>query len=70
MSLDDSRKLKLMYFDGPGKGEAIRLICAYAGLSLVDHRFKDRAEFTAMVRQHVMLLIHSAAAGALANWRL
>lgn len=46
---DDSRKLKLMYFNIAGKAEAIRLICAYAGLTLDDHRFKDRSEFAAMV---------------------
>lgn len=45
---DDSRKLKLMYFNIAGKAEAIRLICAYAGLTLDDHRFKDRSEFAAM----------------------
>jgi len=33
-----SRKLKLIYFDIPGKGEAIRLACAYARVPLEDHR--------------------------------
>ena len=30
--------LRLFYFDIPGKGECIRLLCAHAGLSLEDIR--------------------------------
>jgi prostaglandin-H2 D-isomerase / glutathione transferase len=41
-------KLKLYYFDIKGKGEPIRLLCAYAGLDLEDHRFVTRDEFLAM----------------------
>lgn len=40
--------LKLYYFDIKGKGECIRLICAYAGLKLEDHRFESRDQFLAM----------------------
>ncbi|CAJ1395887.1 unnamed protein product [Effrenium voratum] len=40
--------LKLYYFNITGKGEAIRLFCAYAGLELEDYRFADREEFTAL----------------------
>lgn len=36
--------LELIYFDIPGKGEAIRLAAAYAGLPLVDNRI-SREEF-------------------------
>lgn len=36
--------LKLYYFDFRGKGEAIRLYCAYSGLELEDYQFKTRAE--------------------------
>lgn len=40
-------KLKLYYFDIKGKGEAIRLLCAYANLTLEDYRLQlhDRTEF-------------------------
>lgn len=41
-------KLKLYYFDIKGKGEPIRLLCAYAGLELEDHRLITRDEFLAM----------------------
>ena len=37
-------KLKLYYFNSKGKGEPIRLFCAYAGLDLEDHRFAARSE--------------------------
>jgi len=40
--------LKLYYFDLKGKGESIRLICAYGGLKLEDYRFTTRDEFLAM----------------------
>lgn len=40
-------ELKLLYFDIPGKGEAIRLVCAYASLDLEDARV-DREKFLAM----------------------
>ena len=39
--------LELLYFDIPGKAEAIRLAAAYAGLALTDTRFASREEFTA-----------------------
>jgi glutathione S-transferase len=39
--------LELFYFDIAGKGEPIRLACAYAGLPLKDTRL-SREEFTAM----------------------
>lgn len=42
------KKLKLYYFDIKGKGEPIRLYCAYAGLALEDYRFKSGAEFAEM----------------------
>lgn len=41
-------KLKLYYFDIKGKGEPIRLLCAYGGLELEDYRFVTRDEFLAM----------------------
>jgi len=44
----DQPELKLYYFDIKGKGESIRLICAYSGLKLQDHRFESRDEFKAM----------------------
>jgi len=44
----DQPILKLYYFDIKGKGESIRLICAYSGLKLVDHRFSNRDEFLAI----------------------
>jgi prostaglandin-H2 D-isomerase / glutathione transferase len=46
--IEQQPKLKLYYFDLKGKGEPIRLICAYAGLELEDHRFISRDEFLAM----------------------
>ncbi|KAJ8599923.1 hypothetical protein CTAYLR_002867 [Chrysophaeum taylorii] len=39
---------KLLYFDIPGKAEAIRLCFTYAGIPFEDYRFKDREEFLAM----------------------
>jgi len=45
---NDQPTLKLYYFDIKGKGESIRLICAYSGLKLEDHRFSSRDEFLAM----------------------
>jgi glutathione S-transferase len=44
--MEGQPKLKLYYFDIKGKGEPIRLLCAYAGLELEDHRFASRQEFT------------------------
>jgi len=38
----------LLYFDIPGKAEAIRLAFAYLGIEFEDARFKDREEFTAL----------------------
>jgi len=43
--VEDQPKLKLSYFNIKGKGEPIRLLCAYAGLELEDHRFASRQEF-------------------------
>ena len=40
--------MKLYYFDIKGKGEPIRLFCAYAGLELEDIRFGSFAEFLAL----------------------
>jgi glutathione S-transferase len=42
-------KLKLYYFNIKGKGEPIRLFCAYTGLELEDHRFASRQEFTDLI---------------------
>jgi glutathione S-transferase len=46
--IEQRPKLKLFYFDLKGKGEPIRLFCAYAGIELEDYRFKARDEFLAM----------------------
>ena len=46
--IESQPKLKLYYFNIKGKGEPIRLFCAYAGLELDDHRFASRDEFTAL----------------------
>jgi glutathione S-transferase len=47
-NIDQQPKLKLYYFDIKGKGEPIRLFCAYAGLELEDYRFTSRDEFHAL----------------------
>ena len=39
---------KLLYFNFPGKAEAIRLALTHAGVAFEDHRFADRAEFQAL----------------------
>jgi len=44
----DQPDLKLYYFNIKGKGEQIRLICAYSGLKLEDYRFESRDQFLAM----------------------
>ena len=41
-------KLKLVYFDIPGKAEPLRLLMTYAGIPFEDFRFQDRDEFVAM----------------------
>ena len=41
-------QLKLIYFDIPGKAEAIRLALYFQDLKFEDYRFKDREEFMAM----------------------
>lgn len=46
--MEQQPTLKLYYFDLKGKGECIRLLCAYSGLELNDHRFISRDEFLAM----------------------
>jgi glutathione S-transferase len=46
--IDQQPKLKLYYFDIKGKGEHIRLLCAYAGLELEDYRFSSRDQFNAL----------------------
>mmetsp|Transcript_20753 Transcript_20753/g.26803 ORF Transcript_20753/g.26803 Transcript_20753/m.26803 type:complete len:228 (+) Transcript_20753:99-782(+) len=43
--IESQPKLKLYYFDIKGKGEAIRLFCAYAGLELEDVRLSSYADF-------------------------
>lgn len=40
--------LRLYYFNIKGKGEPIRLYCAYSGLKLEDKRFASRDEFISM----------------------
>jgi len=40
--------LELLYFDIAGKGEMMRLLCAFGSLSLKDTRFKSYDEFLAM----------------------
>eukprot|EP01038_Epipyxis_sp_PR26KG_P015210 gene15210-20489_t len=47
---NSKKSLKLYYFDIPGKGEAIRLACAYSGLEFEDIRM-DGAQFTGMKNQ-------------------
>jgi glutathione S-transferase len=47
-TIEQQPKLKLYYFDIQGKGEHIRLFCAYAGLELEDYRFASRDEFHAL----------------------
>lgn len=39
------KKFKLYYFNIKGKGEPIRLFCAYAGIDLEDYRFGSYADF-------------------------
>ena len=46
--MEQQPSLTLYYFNMKGKGECIRLFCAYAGLELTDHRFSSRDEFLAM----------------------
>jgi glutathione S-transferase len=46
--IESQPKLKLFYFNIKGKGEPIRLLCAYAGLELEDYRFNSYAEFLEM----------------------
>merc|ERR1711957_845874 len=46
--IEQQPKLRLYYFDIKGKGEPIRLFCAYAGLELDDYRFSSRQEFAEM----------------------
>jgi glutathione S-transferase len=46
--VEQQPSLKLYYFNIKGKGEPIRLFCAYAGLELDDTRFRTRDEFAAM----------------------
>ncbi|CAJ1942768.1 unnamed protein product [Cylindrotheca closterium] len=43
--MDPAPKLKLYYFNMKGKGEPIRLLCAYTGLELEDYRFASSQEF-------------------------
>jgi prostaglandin-H2 D-isomerase / glutathione transferase len=45
MAGESQRKLKLYYFNIAGKGEQIRLFCAYADLDLEDYRFQSSDEF-------------------------
>ena len=47
LAMSSFPKLELFYFDIPGKGEAIRLHCAFAGLPLKDTRL-SRDQFTTM----------------------
>ena len=56
MSTTNTPKLKLYYFDIQGKGEAIRLFCAYAGLDLIDHRLDvhDRTEFAKLKEDGIL----------------
>lgn len=46
--VEQQPSLKLYYFDIKGKGEPIRLFCAYSGLKLEDHRFASGDEFAAL----------------------
>lgn len=46
--MDPAPKLKLYYFNIKGKGESIRLFCAYTGLELEDYRFGSFDEFGAL----------------------
>jgi len=44
-TIEKPPQLKLYYFNIKGKGEPIRLLCAYAGLPLEDVRFQSYQEF-------------------------
>lgn len=46
--VEQQPELKLHYFDITGKGEPIRLFCAYAGLDFEDHRFTSMEDFLAV----------------------
>jgi prostaglandin-H2 D-isomerase / glutathione transferase len=46
--VESQPKLKLYYFDIKGKGEPIRLFCAYAGLELEDIRYPSFEAFLAV----------------------
>jgi glutathione S-transferase len=48
LKIEQQPNLKLYYFNIKGKGEPIRLFCAYAGLELEDYRFVSFDEFAAM----------------------
>eukprot|EP00931_Biecheleriopsis_adriatica_P088884 TRINITY_DN63110_c0_g1_i1.p1 TRINITY_DN63110_c0_g1~~TRINITY_DN63110_c0_g1_i1.p1 ORF type:complete len:229 (-),score=59.64 TRINITY_DN63110_c0_g1_i1:106-792(-) len=48
MRVEHGEKPKLIYFNIPGKAEAIRLAFHYAKIPFEDYRFKDRDEFIRM----------------------
>jgi glutathione S-transferase len=48
LKIEQQPKLKLYYFNIKGKGEPIRLFCAYAGLELEDYRIASFDEFGAL----------------------
>jgi hypothetical protein len=45
---DDDFIPRLYYFDFPGKGEAVRLLCAYAGIEMQDIRLPASEDVMAM----------------------